>query len=400
MIRRHIEDLNAVKVRPTGGVYFVQRRYQPALNALRELVKRLRPGPEAVRPLTVRGSIGGGTWRMMAHSGGGWRSECAHQNGIRLPLGRLPVTGSCRSVVIARECARGARPSAALVVPGTRLIQVVAQRHRRHQTLTEYDMALIRLYGRRAAIRRCPGGHTILICAVVFLLCPIGLVGCSGSSGGSDGYGAPPPPSSPSSSCVQSSSVHPGHKSHTPKLPVLVSARNPTYIPIPEPDINVFEPRPAGEDPLTQPEWAGQEVLRGESNPIQLPDQGGHLELTPEQLQLESNAVAFREEYALVSDDQNSGDRYYGIRICLTISGILSIFDTLDNVNQVVDNLNSLASSYRQQSPNDLANIVLDATQQFQNTFGGCIDDLQVARWILEVIRNWFCPLQDQGNQG
>jgi hypothetical protein len=40
VLRTYIEDLNAIRVRPTGGVYFVHRRHAGTLAALRELVRR------------------------------------------------------------------------------------------------------------------------------------------------------------------------------------------------------------------------------------------------------------------------------------------------------------------------------------------------------------------------
>jgi hypothetical protein len=49
LVRRYVEDLNAIKVRPTGGVYFVHRQYSPALAALRELVGRFGTGSHLVR---------------------------------------------------------------------------------------------------------------------------------------------------------------------------------------------------------------------------------------------------------------------------------------------------------------------------------------------------------------
>jgi hypothetical protein len=49
VIRTYVESLNAIKVRPTGGVYFVHRRYQPTLDALRQLVKQLAAGSYLVR---------------------------------------------------------------------------------------------------------------------------------------------------------------------------------------------------------------------------------------------------------------------------------------------------------------------------------------------------------------
>lgn len=49
MLRNYIESLNAVRVRPTGGVYFVHRRHADTLAGLRELVRCLGGGSHLVR---------------------------------------------------------------------------------------------------------------------------------------------------------------------------------------------------------------------------------------------------------------------------------------------------------------------------------------------------------------
>lgn len=49
VLRSYIEHLNAIRVRPTGGVYFVHRRHSGALAALRELVRRFGGGSHLVR---------------------------------------------------------------------------------------------------------------------------------------------------------------------------------------------------------------------------------------------------------------------------------------------------------------------------------------------------------------
>jgi Family of unknown function (DUF6744) len=43
-VRNYVEALNAIKVRPTGGVYFVHEQYRGTLVKLRELVKRFGAG--------------------------------------------------------------------------------------------------------------------------------------------------------------------------------------------------------------------------------------------------------------------------------------------------------------------------------------------------------------------
>jgi hypothetical protein len=49
VIRGYIEDLNAIRVRPTGGVYFVHRAHASTLAALRELVARFGAGSHLAR---------------------------------------------------------------------------------------------------------------------------------------------------------------------------------------------------------------------------------------------------------------------------------------------------------------------------------------------------------------
>lgn len=48
-VRRYIESMNAIRVRPTGGVYFVHRQYQPTLTKLRDLVERFGAGSHLYR---------------------------------------------------------------------------------------------------------------------------------------------------------------------------------------------------------------------------------------------------------------------------------------------------------------------------------------------------------------
>jgi hypothetical protein len=49
VIRRYIEDLQAIRVRSTGGVYFVHRQNATVLGALRELVSRFGEGSHLTR---------------------------------------------------------------------------------------------------------------------------------------------------------------------------------------------------------------------------------------------------------------------------------------------------------------------------------------------------------------
>jgi hypothetical protein len=49
VIREYVEDLGGIKVRPTGGVYFVHRQHADVLAALRTLVSRFGEGSHFVR---------------------------------------------------------------------------------------------------------------------------------------------------------------------------------------------------------------------------------------------------------------------------------------------------------------------------------------------------------------
>jgi hypothetical protein len=49
VVRSYVESLRAIKVRPTGGVYFVGRQYAQTLSALRELVRRFGGGSYLTR---------------------------------------------------------------------------------------------------------------------------------------------------------------------------------------------------------------------------------------------------------------------------------------------------------------------------------------------------------------
>lgn len=49
VIRRYVEHLSAIRVRPTGGVYFVHRQHAPTLGALRDLVGQFGQGSHLVR---------------------------------------------------------------------------------------------------------------------------------------------------------------------------------------------------------------------------------------------------------------------------------------------------------------------------------------------------------------
>ncbi|MER7129727.1 DUF6744 family protein [Streptosporangium saharense] len=58
MIRAYVEGLDAIRIRPTGGVYFVTREHSDTLSRLRELVARMGEGSHLSRiPLPDQGEM-------------------------------------------------------------------------------------------------------------------------------------------------------------------------------------------------------------------------------------------------------------------------------------------------------------------------------------------------------
>jgi hypothetical protein len=255
-------------------------------------------------------------------------------------------------------------------------------------------VGIIRLCSKRVAIGRRSGGRTILIYGAAALLCLIWLAGCGSSSsnsdynaGGSDNnagnVNAPP-----SSGCFLTGLVRPGHKSRSAKQLVLASALVPMPIVPVEHPIDDFS-RPTETDLGQQHDWANEGVQNANSDRIELPQ--GSLDATQANLQSESNAVAYKEELTLLTDDADSQDPSYGAEICDAIERVQSAISNLNDLNQVINYLQQLASNNNTQAPNDLANVIQDGTQQFEQAFGQCINDLSVPQWVLEQIQTLFC---------
>jgi hypothetical protein len=167
------------------------------------------------------------------------------------------------------------------------------------------------------------------------------------------------------------------------------------YVPIPLPEEN-FDTRPYGENLEDQRTWADAETRKASSISAVL---GDNLPPTATYLQQESDAVAGRELGALFADELHYlqyGDGGYATRLCTVIGGINKSFSVVDNVNQVIEYLDSVAAQYPQyaQPSSRLAAIISDAVGLYQKAFGNCIDQLRppVAIWILEVISRVFCP--------
>ncbi|MCL2581005.1 MAG: hypothetical protein FWE35_00945 [Streptosporangiales bacterium] len=111
IIRKHVEDLKAVRVRPTGGVYFVGDRHAATLQALRTLVKRFGEGSSFTRiPLPDEEEM-----REMVV--GAWRERAKEE------LQRLS-----RDIAAARENGKGPKAVEALV-KRFRALKATAEEH-------------------------------------------------------------------------------------------------------------------------------------------------------------------------------------------------------------------------------------------------------------------------------
>jgi hypothetical protein len=241
-----------------------------------------------------------------------------------------------------------------------------------------------------------------IIRAVVLFLCVIGLAGCPSTStseaGGTSG-GTVTASGSPTSSsgCFLSAYTRPAGKPGPPNQAVLTAAQFPAgFEPdLPEPDIPIVDaPRPLDGDQQDEENWADD----GESTAKNVPLTEGVQAATKANLQTESNGVVGREVSTLLTDDLDSlasGDPGYGADVCSSVEDLYTQFgdamDNLDNLNQIVGYLNNLAAPNGTSAPSDLATVIEDATTQFQDAFGGCVDNFDTIKWIVDQIHYIFC---------
>lgn len=154
---------------------------------------------------------------------------------------------------------------------------------------------------------------------------------------------------------------------------------------IPDPDIDIDVSRP--EEPQEQESWVDEGITNADDNPVSLP--GNSLPPTEESLQDESDAVAYREELALLTDDSDSDPETFGESVCEDIHSLSENVENLDNLGQVI--------SYLQQLTNDtaaskaLVSVIRDANQQFAVVFGTCGQNLEVTQWLLKALNTLFC---------
>jgi hypothetical protein len=154
---------------------------------------------------------------------------------------------------------------------------------------------------------------------------------------------------------------------------------------IPDPDIDLDEPRPA--DPAQQQDWANTGVENAHDNPVSLP--GNSLPETGDNLQEESDSVAEREEVTLWTDDLNSDSETFGSDVCRQIQALHDSGENLDNLGQVLSYLQQQSANNPAAAP--LAGIVKDANQVYQQAFGPCGQNLQVTQWLLDTLTKLFC---------
>jgi hypothetical protein len=247
-------------------------------------------------------------------------------------------------------------------------------------------MTLIRLDEPNAAIRRRPSGHTILIGATALLAGLTGLAGCSSS----------PPSSSPSSSpsCTTSGFLHRSGNSPAGQRPALVAALVPMPV-IPDPKIDIDEPRPAEQPDQSEQEqeqeqdhWADGLINKAEASPLSLPSNS--LPETAENLQEESDAVAYREDETLLMDDVNSDPVTFGEDVCMKIHALSENVENLDNLGQVILYLQPPLTSVTP-AAKALAGVIRDANNQVALVFGACDQNLEVTKWLLKALESLFC---------
>lgn len=161
---------------------------------------------------------------------------------------------------------------------------------------------------------------------------------------------------------------------------------------IPDPDIFLDEPRPV--DPAEQESWAHTGINNAHDNPVTSP--GESLPETQENLQQEADAVAEKEEVTLWTDDLSSSDpQTFGEQVCEQIQQLKDLGEKIDNLGDVLDYLQQQSSSNSAAQP--LIDIIKDANQQYQQTFGSCDQALEVTKWLVNALSALFCTSVPSG---
>jgi hypothetical protein len=242
-------------------------------------------------------------------------------------------------------------------------------------------------------MRRPSKRLTTLACVAVLSLCLIAS-GCGSASSGNSpgGGGSPGAAGSPTSSCAAAAYRYHSRASLTAGQPVLAAIQLPDPVEIPPPDVDIIdEARPEGENPDQQETWATKENTFAQS----VANNQSQNQVT---LQSVSDEVSADEVSSLLGDDLDaldSGNGGYDEDMCDSINDLIEHFgqylDYLDNLNDVVNYLNSLTAPNGTTAPGDLAGAIQDATTKFQQNLGSCVDDLDTIKWIVDQIQDIFC---------
>jgi hypothetical protein len=158
---------------------------------------------------------------------------------------------------------------------------------------------------------------------------------------------------------------------------------------VPPPDFAIEDPLPEGDSLSQQHDWASEGVQKADENPIRPPqDTQQH---TQQELQGESDVVVFIAEEGLLKDYRDSSDPDYGAKLC---SAIKTASNYLSTLSGTLNDANTVASYVRllgTQPSNELASALSTAAGQFQQAFGTCSDNLDVAQWLLDLLSGLFC---------
>src|ERR1700753_1610989 len=192
-------------------------------------------------------------------------------------------------------------------------------------------------------------GRVVLTGLFALSLGLTGIAGCGSSPNGSttcsgSALGDASSQASPSAGCFLSGFVSPGQARR--RAATAGSTRLASYdsaaLDVPIPDIHIDDVRPAGGDLHEQSVWAQDGLDHAQANPIDPP--AGDLQATEQNLQAESNAVAYHEEVVILGDDLDSQDPGYGEEICASIEALSKYVENLDDLNQVVQYLQQLSA--------------------------------------------------------
>jgi hypothetical protein len=237
-------------------------------------------------------------------------------------------------------------------------------------------MGFISRSGGIPVLRRRLSAQAVLVCAVAFLLCLFGIVGCGSSSSSNVTSGR----ALPSSSRAASSFVR--GKSPTAKQPVLVSAQIESFD-IPPPDVDLA----AEGDPDDSLQEA--KTLAGDGDrALKSADNDPFHSLVRESqaaIDREATGVGLTEEVNLLTDERESGldASDFGQEVCNAIGAVKGSLS--------IAQMYLILDQQRTQVSNDVKNVTKNGVARFKQAFGSRFDTLDAAQRIVEDIEKLFC---------